>query len=67
MGHQLNGRSRDYITEHSAGNWKPVFALLNRVNCVVQYIVDKAQIEEGGASSSIDFMAAAREVGVPAN
>jgi hypothetical protein len=67
LGHRLNGRSRDYIADYSAGNWKPVFALLNRVNCVVQYIVEKAQIEEGEASSSIDFIAAAGKVGVPAN
>jgi hypothetical protein len=67
LGHRLNGRSRDYITDYSAGNWKPIFALLNRVNCVVQYIVEKAQIEEGGTSSSIDFIAAAGKVGVPAN
>ena len=53
LGHRLNGRSRDYITDYSAGNWKPVFALLNRVNCVVGYIVHKAQIKEGAAPSSI--------------
>ena len=59
LGHRLNRISRDYITDYSGGSWKPVFALLNRVNSVVQYIVEKAQIEEGGTSSSIDFIRAA--------
>ena len=53
LGRKLNGRSRDYITGYSGGSWKPVFALLDRVNKVVLYIVDKAQIEEGAAPSSI--------------
>ena len=53
LGRKLNGRSRDYITGYSGGSWKPVFALLSRVNSVVSYIVDKAQIKEGTAPSSI--------------
>ena len=53
LGHRLNGQSREYISGYSGGSWKPVFALLSRVNSVVSYIVDKAQIEEGAALSSI--------------
>lgn len=53
LGRKLNGRSRDYITGYSGGSWKPVFALLSRVNSVVSYIVEKAQIKEGAAPSSI--------------
>jgi len=43
-GHKLNGRSRDYIKYYSGGTWKTVFALLDRVNKVVSYIVDTARI-----------------------
>ncbi len=53
LGHKLNGKGRDYIKSYSGGSWKPVFSLLDRVQKVVAYIVDKAQIEEGSASSSI--------------
>ena len=53
LGHKLNRRSRNYITDYSGGSWKPVLALLSRVNSVVSYIVKKAQIKEGAAPSSI--------------
>lgn len=53
LGNKLNGKGRDYIEDYSEGSWKPVFALLDRVQKVVAYIVDKAQIEEGRAPSSI--------------
>lgn len=46
LGRKLNGRSRDYIQDYSGGSWKPVFALLDRVNKVVSYIVDKASIKK---------------------
>jgi hypothetical protein len=45
-GHKLNGRSSDYITGYSGGSWKTVFALLDRVNKVVSYIVETARIKE---------------------
>jgi hypothetical protein len=53
LGHKLNGKGRDYIESYSGGSWKPVFALLDRVQKVVSYIVDKAQIKEGVAPSSV--------------
>ena len=46
LGRKLNGRSRDYIQDYSGGSWKPVFALLDRVNKVVSYIVEKASIKK---------------------
>lgn len=49
LGRKLNGRSRNYIQNYSGGSWKQVYSLLDRVNKVVSYIVDKAQIEEGAA------------------
>ena len=57
LGRKLNGKGRDYITGYSGGSWKPVFALLDRVQKVVSYIVDKAQIEEEAASPSISSTA----------
>jgi hypothetical protein len=65
LGHKLNVESRNYIPGYSGGSWKHVFALLNRVNKVVSYIVDKAQIEEGAAPSHISAHAGA-DGGVPA-
>lgn len=53
LGHRLNGQSREYIRGYSGGSWKPVFALLNRVNKVVSYIIENAQIEQRAAPSSI--------------
>lgn len=53
LGQKPNGKGRDYIEFYSGGSWKPVFALLDRVQKVVSYIVEKAQIEEGSAPSSI--------------
>jgi hypothetical protein len=53
LGHKLNGKGRDYIESYSGGSWKPVFALLDRVQKVVSYIVDKAQIKEGAAPPHI--------------
>lgn len=49
LGRKLNGRSRDYIQDYSGGSWKPVYVLLDRVNKVVSYIVQMAQIKEGAA------------------
>jgi hypothetical protein len=46
LGRKLNCRSRDYIQDYSGGSWKPVFALLDRVNKVVSYILDKARIQK---------------------
>jgi hypothetical protein len=57
LGHRLNGRSRDYISGYSGGSWKPVFALLDRVQKVVSYILNKAQIKERAAPSSISSTA----------
>lgn len=57
LGHRLNGRSQDYISGYSGGSWKQVFALLSRVNKVVSYIVEKAQIEEGAVPPSISSTA----------
>jgi hypothetical protein len=59
LGCKLNGESRDYIKSYSGGSWKPVFALLDRVNNVVSYIVDKAQIEEGAGPSPVSAHAGA--------
>lgn len=53
LGHKLNGKGRDYIESYSGGSWKPVFALLDRVQKVVSYIVDKAQIKDGAAPPPI--------------
>lgn len=53
LGQKLNGKGRNYIESYSGGSWKPVFALLDRVQKVVSYIVDKAQIKEGAAPPHI--------------
>jgi hypothetical protein len=45
LGRKLNGKSRDYIQSYSAGSWKTVYALLDRVNKVVSYIVDKGGVK----------------------
>ena len=56
MGYDLNGRSKKYIDHYSDKDWRLVFKLLNRVNKVVTYIAEHAEIKTDAKIEAVETL-----------
>lgn len=54
MGYKLNGKSKKYIDHYTDKDWRLVFKLLNRVNKVVSYIAEHAEIKADAEVETVE-------------